>query len=215
MQKRPFRPKLHKPIIALILAVLIILVSLVYSGLPPFYKNNTFVMWLSSPFNIYYETANNGIFYNFVIIVTAYFLIELYSRNLADLKGRDALIDNAFLMSIGASYGTSLLLWLLVGMPSIGTSIIGFTAFIFFAMEITDSELIIRLSTMATRSKYMISVALFAFATLVVTLFTIFFIYISSNSYWYVHIIGGLIFAQALFVYVLMHRIMRAKQPIL
>jgi hypothetical protein len=205
--KRKPRFHFHIPIITIFLVLIIAIVSYAYANLPIQLKSSNPVLWLSSPFNIYYELANNGIIYNFALVVIIYLLIELYSRNLADLKGRDSLIDNAFYISVIAAYLTSLSVWLVFGVPSVGTSIIGFTAIIFFAIEITDSELIVRLAERLPRMRFVIPIALFAFAALVLSLSVLLFVYLNANAYWYIHLVGGSMFALGFFMYAMWLRL--------
>ncbi len=193
--------RFHTPVITISLAAIIAFVSYAYSALPLQLRSSNLLIWATSPFNLYYETANNGILYNFVLVIAAYLLIELYSRNLADLKGRDSLMDNAFYISIGAAYLTSLSVWLAFGVPSVGTSILGFTVLIFFAVEITDSELIERLGSLMPKARFIVPIALFVFAALMLSVFMLLFTYLNGNTYWYIHIIGGAIFAQGFFMY--------------
>lgn len=193
----------HMPIITIFLAIAIPLVTLLFYYAPHFLKESYAVIFLTSPFNIIFELGSqgSGIFWNYLFIILAYFVIETYSRNLADIRGREAMIDNTFYFSVLAAYVTSLIIWAVIGVPSVGTSVIGFTIFIFFAFETMDSELIERIST-SKKIVTIAAIAIFAFVALVLAWSMLLFVYINGNQYWYVHMIGGAIFALALAMYV-------------
>lgn len=188
------------PWITLYIALLIPLFTYGYAGLPGSLQN-VYSLWLTSPFNISYELQNNGFLYNYVLVLIICLLVELYTRNIADLEGRDSIIRNAFLFSVLSSYVTSAIIWAYVGFPSSGTSIIAFNGLIFAAFETYDSELIMRMSEGRLGLGRMFEISSIVFIALAMILSMILFIYLNGNSFWYVHIIGGVIFAPLYYVY--------------
>lgn len=189
------------PWITLYIAVLIPLFTYAYAQLPSAMQNGL-VLWISSPFNIFYETQNAGsLFYNYILVVLVYLLVEIYSRNIADLKGRVSLMRNAAIFSILSSYIVAAIIWLEVGFPSSGTSIIAFNVILFSTFETYDSELIRRMSEGREDAKHMLEIASFAFIVLVVLVSMLLFIYLNMNRFWYVHIAGGAIFAPLYYIY--------------
>ncbi len=195
------RVTLHLPLITIFVMIAIPLVTFLYTHAPTYLRDSYAVILITSPFNIAYEISGLGFFWNYMFIVLAYFFIEFYSRNLADIRGRDSLIDNAFMFSVLSAYITSAIVWLLVGAPSVGTSVIGFTVFIFFAFETMDSELIDRISE-NKKIVALAAIAIFAFVAIVIAWSMLLFVYLNGNPDWYVHLIGGAIFAMLFSTYV-------------
>ncbi len=189
-------------------ALIIPLLTTIYLSLPGTPQgsyaqmiSHSFVLFLTSPFNISYEMANNGVIYNYVLVVAIYLLVEIYSRNIADLKGGVSLIRNAAILSIVASYIVSALVWYLYGFPSSGTSILAFNMLLFSAFETYDSELIKRMSERTMNTRKALEIMSIVFVVLVVILSLLLYIYLNGNEFWYVHIIGGVIFAPIYYVY--------------
>ncbi len=176
------------------IAVLIAAVTYGYLHMPASIKNN-YTLWATSPFNISYELSNNGAFYNYVLVVLIYLFVELYSRNIADLKGRESLIRNAAIFSIVSAYAASAIVWLLVGMPSSGSSILAFNVLLFFAFETYDSELIKRMSEKRMHLRKTIEIVSLAFVLILIAASMVLFVYLNGNEFWYIHILGGAIFA--------------------
>ena len=195
------------PWITLYLALLIGGTTIAYSSLPAPFRANPAVIWISSPFNVFYEAANHyGIIYNFVLVVLFCFFVESYSRAVADLKGRVSLIRNAFLLSIVASYIVSLVWWkFLAGFPSSGTSIIGFSLIVFFAFEVYDSEIIKRLPG-KKGIRWDVEIIGVAFALLVLAVLASTIYYLNGSSDWYIHLFGGVIFVFLYYIYMSWHR---------
>lgn len=193
MRRRGFH--FNFPWITLYIAILIPLSTMAYAALPKSLQGGV-ALWISSPFNITYELGNvSSFFYNYLLVVFIYLFAELYTRNIADMKGRVSLIRNAFLFSVLASYIVSAIVWNFVGLPSSGTSIMAFNVLIFSAFETYDSELIRRMSERRQAQHRALEIISLVFAALVIILSMLFFIYLNENGYWYVHIAGGALFA--------------------
>lgn len=206
-------PRLHLPYITIFVAVLVPAVTLIYSALVPSVGENNIILFISSPFNIIYEEAFNGILYNYWLFVFIFGLVELYSRYVADLKNRDSILDHAFVISIVASYASSAIIWLVLGMPSSGTSVLAFCMLLFFISEITDSELIHRLRERHRRKGYTLEILTFSYASILFGISTLVFSYINTNQFWYIHIIGGAIFALIFSLYAVHLKILRGPHP--
>lgn len=191
------------PWITLYVAILIPLLTFVYLNLPLNIRNNA-ALWITSPFNISYELGGNGLALNYALVVLIFLLVELYSRNIADLKGRASLIRNAGLLSIVSAYIASAIMWIATGSPSAGTSIIAFNVLVFFSFETYDSELITRMSEKRNARKTLEIVSL-AFVVLVISVSAVLFIYLNRNTFWYVHILGAIIFAPIYYIYLSRH----------
>ncbi len=182
------------------LAILVPFITYLYIHAPVSWQT-PLAVWLSSPFNIFYEMQGNGIFYNYVLLIAVYLIVELYTRNLAHLKGRVALIRNAAVMSVLASYITSLVVWQYAGFPSSGTSILAFNVLIFASFETYDAELIKRMSERGEHFRRRLEIASLAFIALLLALSAALFVYLDGNEFWYIHIIGGIIFGASYYVY--------------
>ncbi len=205
------RPRIHAPYITILFAVLIPLFTVAYTYVFPLVNGNRLAMWLTSPFNIFFEMyPPHGITLNYLLPVAIFFLVEIYSRYVADIKERNSTMNHAFGLAVIASYATSALIWALFGMPAIGTSVLAFCMLLFFVSEVTDSELINRLRERHRRKGYVFEVLMFAYSALLLGSSVIVFAYINGNQYWFIHLIGGSIFAIMLFAY-LMHRKTKEK----
>ncbi len=205
------RPRIHAPYITILFAALIPLFTVAYTYVFPLVNGNRLAMWLTSPFNIFFEMyPPHGITLNYLLPVAIFFLVETYSRYVADIKERNSTMNHAFGLAVIASYATSALIWALFGMPAIGTSVLAFCMLLFFVSEVTDSELINRLRERHRRKGYVFEVLMFAYSALLLGSSVIVFAYINGNQYWFIHLIGGSIFAIMLFAY-LMHRKTREK----
>jgi hypothetical protein len=189
------------PWITLYIALIIVLFTYIYASLP-FGMQNGFALWITSPFNIFYEMQSaNGLFYNYFLVILIYLLVELYTRNTADLKHRVALIRNAAIFSVFSSYVVSAIIWAGVGFPSSGTSIIAFNVLLFAAFETYDSELIKRMSERRVGIKRTLEISSIVFVVLLVMVSMLLFIYLNGNTFWYVHIAGGMVFAPIYYIY--------------
>lgn len=197
MEGRGFHFKV--PWATIYVAILVPLFTFGYENVPMVWKN-PLLLWLTSPFNITYE-VQNGFLYNYVLLVVIFLLVELYTRNIAHLKGRVALMRNAGVLSVISSYMVSAVVWWYMGFPSSGTSIIAFNVLIFAAFETYDSELIRRMSEKGESAKKKLEIGSLSFAALVIVLSLLLFIYLNGNAFWYVHILGGLIFAPMYYIY--------------
>ena len=207
MQGKRGEPRLHLPYITIAIALAVPLVTYLYTATLPLTGASFFVMWATSPFNIFYEQAANGWVYNYVLLVVVFALVESYSRYMADIRGRDSLVDHSFLLSVIASYIASLIVWDLLGIPAVGTSVIAFCMLLFFVAETTDSELINRLRERHRRAGYKAEVLMFAYAALLLGFSAIFFSYLNKNQYWYIHLIGGAVFGMMLLLYITRNRL--------
>ncbi len=202
-------PRIHAPYITILVAALIPLFTAAYTYLFPFLNGNRLAMWLTSPFNIFFEDyPPHGILLNYLLPVAVFFLVETYSRYVADIKERDSIINHAFGFGVIASYMTSAIIWTMFGMPAIGTSVLAFCMLLFFVSEITDSELINRLRERRKSKSYIFEVLVFAYSALLLGMSVIVFAYINGNQYWFIHLLGGGLFAIMLFTYT-MHRKVR------
>jgi hypothetical protein len=182
------------------IAILVPLITFLYNQAPAAWHTSLLV-WLTSPFNITYELQGNGILYNYAFLVVIYLIVELYTRNLAHLKGRVALIRNAGLLSVLASYIAAALVWWHTGFPSSGTSILAFNVLIFAAFETYDAELIKRMSERGERFRRKLEIASLSFVALLLMISAILFIYLNGNQFWYIHILGGIIFGAGYYLY--------------
>jgi hypothetical protein len=198
--KKPF--SFHVPWITILIALAIPLMSYYFVTLGPAASSSNMVMWLSSPFNISQEASNlAGVFYNYILVVAAFLIVELYSRNIADLKDRDFIMDNATLIGIIASYATSLVVWLVKGVPSMGSSIIGFDLLIFFAVDLIDSEFFVRAPEDRITAKMVIAIIVVVCTVIILDSSVVMYLYIHQNPFWYVHLLGGAIFALLFLTY--------------
>jgi hypothetical protein len=197
--RRPFR--FHIPWITILIAILLPLISYCYMILPAGLSSNGTVMWLTSPFNISQEIAGTGIYYNYGLVIITTLIVELYSRNIAILQDRNFIMDNALILSVASAYMTSLIIWFINGMPSMGSSIIGFNLFIFFAIDLADSEFLVRVPADRDRPRLLFSVITVACIILMIDAAAVLYIYISGNQFWYVHLLGGAIFLQLFLSY--------------
>ena len=182
------------------IAVLVPLITFLYNQAPVAWHTGLLV-WLTSPFNITYEMQGNGILYNYAFLVVIYLAVELYTRNLAHLKGRIALIRNAGLLSVLASYVAAALVWWHTGFPSSGTSILAFNVLIFAAFETYDTELIKRMSERGEHFRRRLEIASLSFVALLLMISAILFIYLNGNQFWYIHILGGMVFGASYYIY--------------
>jgi hypothetical protein len=189
------------PWITLYIALLIPISTYTYSALSASMRGGL-VLWLTSPFNIFYESMNSTeFFYNFIFVVAIFLFVELYTRNLADFKGRDSLIRNAFLLSVLASYVVSAAVWIVLGVPSSGTSMLAFNMLLFSAFETYDSELIKKMSKENEDIHRTLETASIVFVVLVTASSLLLFIYLNRNAFWYVHIAGGAVFVLTYYIY--------------
>lgn len=182
------------------IAVLIAVVTYLYGMVPAAWKTSTLV-WLTSPFNLTYEIQGNGFFYNYIFLIIIYLIVEFYTRNLAHLKGRVALIRNAAIFSVLASYVAAAIVWAYVGVPSSGTSILAFNVLIFASFETYDAELIKRMSERGEHFRRRLEIVSLTFIALLLTLSAILFVYLNGNQFWYIHILGGIIFGAGYYIY--------------
>ena len=198
------RPRIHAPYITILIAALIPAFTAAYTYIFPIVNGNRIVMWLTSPFNIFFEDyPPHGILLNYLLPVIIFFLVETYSRYVADIKGRNSIMNHAFGFSVIASYLTSAIIWALLGMPAIGSSVLAFCMLLFFVSEITDSELINRLRERRKSAGYLFGVLMFAYSALLLGVSIIVFAYRNGNQYWFIHLLGGSIFAVMLFSYIM------------
>ncbi len=206
------RPRIHAPYITILFAALIPVFTAAYTYIFPLVNGNHLAMWLTSPFNIFFEMyPPHGITLNYLLPVAIFFLVEIYSRYVADIKERNSTMNHAFGLAVVASYATSAIIWALFGMPAIGTSVLAFCMLLFFVSEITDSELINRLHERHKRKGYIFEVLTFAYSALLLGSSVIVFAYINGNQYWFIHLLGGGIFAILLFAYLMRRKIMEKK----
>jgi hypothetical protein len=195
------KPHLIYPWITLFITLAIPLLTYLYNSVPGA-RGSSLALWITSPFNVTYELQNaNGLFYNYILVVIVYLAVELYSRNMADLVGRNSLIRSAFLLSVLSSYIISAAVWFSVGFPSSGTSVIAFNLLLFAAFETYDSELINRLSERRQGMKRTLEVVSIAILALLIMVSALLFMYLNGNSFWYIHMAGGLIFAPIYLLY--------------
>ena len=201
-------PRLHLPYITIAVILLVPAVTFAYGFLlHTSIGSNYFAIFVSSPFNIFYEEAMHGVIYNYVLLVMIFALVESYSRYMAHIRGRDSLVDHAFLMSILASYVATAATWAILGIPASGTSVLAFCMLLFFVSETADSELVNRLRERHLRKGYAAEVLVFAYGAILFGFSTIFFAYLNRNQYWFIHLIGGAVFGIAMFIYMLHRRI--------
>jgi hypothetical protein len=198
-KKKPF--VFHIPWITILVALLIPLITYCYMTLPVGLASNKTVIWLVSPFNITQEIGGAGVYYNYALIVVTFLFVELYSRNMAKLQDRDFIMDNALILSVFSAYVASLIVWFAVGTPSMGSSIIGFNLFIFFAIDLIDSEFLVRVPADRNKPALIFSIITAACVILMIDASAILYIYISGNQFWYVHLLGGAIFVQFFLMY--------------
>ncbi len=202
-------PHLHLPYLTIFVVLAVPAVTLAYSLIVHAGMGGNYLyIFLSSPFNIFYEQASNGILYNYIVLLAIFALVESYSRYMADIRERDSLVDHAFVLSAVASYAASAIVWATIGTPASGTSVLAFCMLLFFVAETTDSELINRLRERHMRKGYNAEVLVFAYAALLLGFSTVFFAYLNRNQYWFIHLIGGAIFGLLLYAYSA-HRKMR------
>ena len=203
-------PRIHAPYITIIVAALIPIFTAAYTYVFPMINGNRLAMWLTSPFNIFFEDyPPHGILLNYLLPVVIFFLVEVYSRYIADIKERNSIMNHAFGLGLIASYATSAIVWALFGMPAIGTSVLAFCMLLFFVSEITDSELINRLRERHKGRGYVVEVMSFAYSALLLGVSIIVFAYINGNQYWFIHLIGGSLFAVLLFSYLMYRKLGR------
>jgi hypothetical protein len=199
MQDRRFH--FSFPWITLYMAILIPLFTYSYAYLPQSMQNGV-TMWLTSPFNTFYEVGSvSSFFLNYILVVVIFLFVELYTRNIANLKGRDSLIRNAFLFSVLSSYIVSAIVWGIIGFPSSGTSVMVFDILLFSAVETYDAELIKRMSKRRLDMHRVLEIISLVFAVLVIITSMLLLIYLNGNAFWYVHIAGGAIFVLIYYVY--------------
>jgi hypothetical protein len=182
------------------IAALVPLITYLY-GIAPAAWRGPLLLWLTSPFNLTYELLGAGLLYNYALLVIIYLLVDIYTRNIAHLKGRVSLIRNAGLISVLSSYMVSAVIWAYVGLPSSGTSILAFNALIFAAFETYDAELIKRMSERRENFSRKLEIASLVFIALLLILSGLLFVYINANEFWYVHMLGGALFAVMYYVY--------------
>ncbi|MDE1855224.1 MAG: hypothetical protein KGH57_02820 [Candidatus Micrarchaeota archaeon] len=180
------------------IAILVPLLTYLYGTLPQAWKT-PLMLWITSPFNITYDSS--GLLLNYVLLVFIYLMVDIYTRNIAHLKHRVSLIRNAGLISVFSSYIVSALVWHYTGYPSSGTSILAFNVLIFSAFETYDAELIKRMSERGESFRKRLEIVSISFIFLVLILSAILFIYLNGNTFWYVHILGGVIFAPIYYIY--------------
>ena len=195
------RFRFHVPWLTLLVAVAIPLITFYYASLPIALQASNSIQWLTSPFNITQEMAGVGFYYNYVLLVVVFLMVELYSRNIAKLRDKDFIMDNALIISAFSSYVTSAIVWFVTGRPSMGTSVLGFNIFIFFAIDLIDSEFLIRVPSDRKKPGLILAIATIAFVALLVDAAGLLYVYIDSNQFWYVHLLGGAIFIQFFLIY--------------
>jgi uncharacterized protein YacL len=189
---------LRVPWTTIFIAALVALVTYVYALLPAAYKS-PLLLWLTSPFNLTYEL--NNLAYNYVLLVVIFLFVDVYTTGIAELTHRKSLIRNVAILGIISSYAVSTIWWVGSGFPSSGTSILAFCALIFAAAETYSSELIKRISKRNEALTTRLKIASAAFVFLVLILSTILFVYLNGNQFWYIHVVGGLIFIPLFYAY--------------
>lgn len=195
------------PWVTLYVAVLIPAFTWLSSVVPPSIRGSGLFIWLTSPFNIYFELASSGIMYNYVVVVVLFLFAEVYSRRIADIKNAVPLMDNAFAIGVVSSYVTSAIVWLYMGIPSAGTSIIAFDILLFTIFETLDSEFIDRVSDSDMKIRKMASIISVTLAVVIFLSSALFYFYLDMNgSYWYVHFCGGAIFVFLYVIYLFLAR---------
>lgn len=195
--------KLHViyPWVTLFITIAIPLLTYLYNTLPAL-QESSLALWLTSPFNITYEMqGSNGLLYNYFFVVAVYLLVELYSRNLADLEGRGSLLRNAFLLSLLSSYIISACVWMGTGYPSSGSSVMGFNILLFASFETYDSELINRMSEKRQGARRTLEIVSATIVVLLVIVSSLIFMYLNGNNFWYVHLTGGALFVPLYLLY--------------
>ncbi len=163
---------------------------------------------ITSPFNAAedasgsYSSVMNGLLNNYVAVAVILWLSEVYSRHFS-IKLKLLRPLAVFSMSILASYLLALSLLLVKGIPSGGTSIIGFslTSFLFVSL-LLDSPHYMSIAKRYVENKAInstttfISYMLHGLGPFFSVLFTGLFLlsYVIGNSSWWLHIAGGGIF---------------------
>ena len=193
--------RFHIPWLTILVAVAVLAVTTYYMYLPATVQANNAVQWIGSPFNISQEIAGSGFYYNYALLVVAFLVVEVYSRNIARIKDKDFVMDNALILSVFSSYVASAIVWFVTGRPSMGTSILGFNLFIFFAIDLIDSEFLIRMPADRKKPSLFFAIGIAAFIVLMIDAAGLLYVYISSNQFWYVHLLGGAIFLQFFLIY--------------
>ncbi len=155
--------------------------------------SNNWFLFLTSPFgpienlsSIYGGNAIVGFIWNGIEVGVVLVILTFYFNTYFNGYKKHLNAYLIFLYSVVATYITSAIIWCIQGSPSTGTSIIGAsaTAFIGF-MLITDA--------IKALPKYKIRFLVFMFLFIFVMALILIF-YFLGNEYWYVHLIGLVIF---------------------
>ncbi|MDG7038307.1 MAG: hypothetical protein JRN37_03980 [Nitrososphaerota archaeon] len=165
------------------------LLSLAYMTEFAPYQTNRDVIFITSPFNILEVTGSASpvlsFLANFVLVAMAILMAELYS----DFSVMPLSAGAAFAMAVAASYIISACSWLLKGTPSAGTSIIGFSVFLYLA------------ASGALDMKKMP-----AWASALVPSLAAAPLYILHNASWPLHVSGALVFGGLCVLYLSLRR---------
>ena len=168
------------------------LLSLAYLTVFAPYQANGDVIFITSPFNILEVTGSASpvlsFLANFVLVAMAILMAELYS----DFSVMPLSAGAAFAMAVAASYIVSACSWLLKGTPSAGTSIIGFSMFLYLAASgVLDMKKWLKMPAWASALVPSLAAAP---------------LYILHNASWPLHVSGALVFGGLCVLYLSLRR---------
>lgn len=156
----------------------------------------------------YESVVINGLIPNFLEILIFMLVLQLYMDSNFYLLSRFFKFKHIFYTSIIATYILSLLVWLIKGQPSTGTSIIGFSLILFIELclilDVVWLATGIRKHRNKLTNKQILAAGVAVFLFLVIIGIIAMFdygTYILSNSSYYLHLAGGLIFLFLLSLY--------------
>jgi hypothetical protein len=198
IQLRPW----HVP---LIFIVLFLFVSLLYLFLQ-WYGFNTLIgnfgkelAFLSSPFNMLedfsgyysglYQSPQQGYIYNTVFTTAFLFFAAFYYHFITENKRFS--IERVFLGSIVGSYVVSIVVWMLTGWPSTGTSIIGFCVLAYLLGLSSYDLLVVKRKEPQLRFKTAKSIMIIP--TIIFSSIILLFGYLLGNNASVYHLAGGAI----------------------
>lgn len=155
--------------------------------------SNDLFLFLTSPFgpienlSPIYSSLQVGFIWNGIEVGVALAILTFYFNT--SFKGYKKYIGPYFVLlySILASYITSAIIWILDSSPSTGTSIIGASSTIFIILMFTFGAI------KAVRKSKIKFCVLCIF--IIITLILLLAFYFLGNKFWYVHLIGLVIFS--------------------
>ncbi len=168
------------------------LLNLAYLTVFAPYQANGDVIFITSPFNILEVTGSASPAFsflaNFVLVAMVILMAELYY----DFSVMTIPAGAAFAMAVTASYIISACSWLLKGTPSAGTSIIGFSMFLYLA-----ASAVLDMKKWLKRPVWAVAlVPSLAAAPL----------YILHDASWPLHVSGALVFGGLCMLYLSLRR---------